>query len=214
MESLKIEDILSNLYVLSMLGSEENIELLKKQIKFNDSNVFYGLNFKKMFHNINPYDSKMIPHETKYYITFKTGAVACMLNHYYAISDAYKKGLKYAFFIEDDVELTDSIETLNKYISELPDNFDVLNFGWIPSIVLKERRVIPVEYSKNLYRGENMDRSGAFGYMLSREGMKKVLNILKDDFIISDLMFRYLNSFYTKEPLLTHQPAFVESRIR
>lgn len=214
MEEVTKEVFSSRLYVLSMLGSEENVKNLKKQLNFHDSNVFYGLNFKKMFHNVNPFDNPMIPFETKAYITFKPGSVACLLNHYYAIYDAFKKGLDYAFFIEDDVCLIEPLETLNEAIKELPENFDCLNFGWIPSIVKSERGITPQEYSKSLYKNNGMEQSGAFGYMLSRSGMERVINILKNNFIVSDLMFKYLYTYYMKRPLLEHQPAFVESRIR
>lgn len=214
MEEVTKEVFSSRLYVLSMLGSEENVKNLKKQLNFHDSNVFYGLNFKNMFHNVNPFDNPMVPFETKAYITFKPGSVACLLNHYYAIYDAFKRDLDYAFFIEDDVCLIEPLESLNEAIKELPENFDCLNFGWIPSIVKSERGITPQEYSKSLYKNNGMEQSGAFGYMLSRSGMERVINILKNNFIVSDLMFKYLHTYYMKRPLLEHQPAFVESRIR
>ena len=216
MEEITFNNFTENLYVLSMLdqSSDENIKKIKNIYNINDKNIFYGLNFKNMFYNTTPYENDILTPDLRSYITHKPGAVACLLNHYYAIFDAFKKNASFAFFIEDDVFPIEDFELLKKAIKELPNDFDCLNFGWIPSIVIGEHKVQPIEYSSNLYKGLNMECSGAFGYMLSNKGIQKVISLLSNKFIVSDLMFKFMDSYYMKKPYLGHAPAYEKSRIR
>ena len=53
MEEVNFDEFDSNLYVLSMIGCEENVENVKNKLNIEKFNVFYGLNYKKSIHNIN-----------------------------------------------------------------------------------------------------------------------------------------------------------------
>ena len=214
MEEVSFDEFDSNLYVLSMIGSEENVENVKNKLNIDKFNVFYGLNYKKSIHNINFYSSLIAPKIIMDYMIFNPGALACVSNHYYAVQEAYKSGKEFAFFIEDDVFPVQKFDLLNMSIKELPEDFDCLNFGWIPSIVVEERNIEPTSYSKLLYKKDGLECSGAFGYLLSKKGMEKYISILKDNIVPSDFIFSLLDTYYMKNPFLGHPPAYVPSRIR
>jgi GR25 family glycosyltransferase involved in LPS biosynthesis len=74
--------------------------------------------------------------------------IAISLSHFYAykqISDKYYNGL----IFEDDVILSDNFtDILNKYITQLPENYDMLFIGDGCNLHIEEHKLIP---NKNIY---------------------------------------------------------------
>lgn len=59
-----------------------------------------------------------------------SGAMGCLLSHYFIIERAKFLGWKAVLIFEDDVELHDNFNSLfNECIKDLPDNWDMLYFG-------------------------------------------------------------------------------------
>lgn len=208
------ESFWNNSFVLSMVGSGD------KYIRFCKVHgvkpkVVYGLNTSSDYiFDLKYNHSNLIDLETQYYINRFSGALGCHMNHFYAIQRALMDDYDFVVILEDDAELVGGLDGLIAAADELPNNFDALVFGWIPSIAFNERKNTPKEYSSRLYLVDGLDRSGAFGYLLSRHGMKDALTALSDIRIPSDLQFKFMNSFYTKTPVFNHPPASAPSRIR
>lgn len=204
----------SNSFVLSMVGSGEKYKRFCS-VHGVQPRVVYGLNTSSDYiFDLKFNQTNLIDLETQYYINRYSGVVGCHMNHFYAIQYAFMNDYEFVVILEDDVELADGLDGLIEAATELPEDFDALVFGWIPSIAFNERKNVPKEYSSRLYLVDGLDRSGAFGYLLSRNGMKMALTVLSDIRVPSDLQFKYMNSFYTKTPVFNHPPAYAPSRIR
>lgn len=205
-----------NLILLSMVGGSENVKAFRQLFEINPK-VFYGLNTANKFNSIDlKYDPQVSNPEIHYYSNRFPGTIGCHMNHYYAIHHALVNDYDFVVLMEDDVipnyatTFTNLVESYN----ELPEGWDCLNFGWIESIVLKERHHTPISYSDNLYSNLGMECSGAFGYILSKNGIKKSLSLLSDIRMATDYQFKFLNCYYTKIPFVNHPPAHAYSRIR
>lgn len=230
---LDISKFFDNLIVLSMCGgsgnvstflSYFNIDLLKDKTK-----IFYGLDTSDKFDLYRlKYDVRFTNKEIYSYSNMFTGTLGCHMNHFYAIHMALVNNYDYVVIMEDDVfpmsfynghtsfeKVRESfLEKMAECVNELPDDFECMNFGWIPSIVLNERQKTPTDYSLRLYDKLNMECSGAFGYLLSRNGIQKSLSLLSDLRMATDYQFAFMKSYYTREPLVGHPPANAYSRIR
>jgi glycosyl transferase family 25 len=79
----------------------------------------------------------------------KKSMMSLMNKHFYVyklISENYE----HALILEDDVILNDNfIENLNKYMTQLPDNFDMLFLGDGCNLHIKKDKLIP---NKNIYK--------------------------------------------------------------
>jgi glycosyl transferase family 25 len=79
---------------------------------------------------------------------FDNSQIAISLSHFYAykqISDKYECAL----IFEDDVVLSDNfIDKLNNYMSQLPENFDMLFIGDGCNLHIENDKLIP---NKNIY---------------------------------------------------------------
>lgn len=212
---IKKEDFFDNVYVLSMVGCSTLVDKFKELFpEFKRYTVFWGLNTKDTIQSIHFLENIDLPQDILRYSNMHPGVIGCHMNHFYAIYSALISGQKFAVFMEDDCFPVNDIEYLTESMGELPENWECINFGWIPSIVLEERRRVPVDYSEHFYKNTGMECSGAFGYILNIEGMKKALSVLSDIRIPSDMIFKFLNTFYLKKPLVGHPPAYAPSRIR
>lgn len=207
------EDFEKYSILLSMVGGSSNVKNFHKLFGYEPL-IFFGLNTADTISNlILRADADTNPEDYAYMNKFP-GTIGCHMNHFYAIYHAFICKWDYVVLIEDDVLPNSTFENLVQAINELPIIFECVNFGWIPSIVLKERNQQPVSYSEHLYKKDGMESSGAFGYLLSKPGIVKALSILADLRIPTDRMFKFMDTYYTKVPYFSHPPANAFSRIR
>lgn len=226
--NLNISKFFDNLIVLSMCGGSRNIPnfLTSFNIDLNkdETKILYGLNTADKFDSYRmKYDTNITNPEIYSYSNKFTGTLGCHMNHYYAIHMALSNNYDYVVIMEDDAFMNTNecgsgkesfLSKVKEYIDELPNDFECLNFGWIPSIVLNERKHNPVNYSNHLYKNDNMECSGAFGYLLSKNGIYRAATLLSDIRMATDYQFKFMKTFYTKIPLVRHPPAYAYSRIR
>lgn len=207
------EDFEKYSILLSMVGGSSNIENFHRLFGYKPL-TFFGLNTADTIAGLSLRSDPTINQEDIAYMNKFPGTIGCHMNHFYAIYHAFVCRWDYVILIEDDVLPNSSFEVLSKSLEELPSNFECVNFGWIPSIVLRERGQIPVAYSDNLFKKDGMESSGAFGYLLSKPGIAKALSILADLRVPTDRMFKFMDTYYTKVPYFSHPPANAFSRIR
>lgn len=226
--NLNTSKFFDNLIVLSMCGGSRNIPNFLTSFNINldkdKTKILYGLNTSDKFDSYKmKYDAYSTNPEIYNYSNKFTGTLGCHMNHYYAIHMAMSNNYDYVVIMEDDAfpnkgecgiirELF--LLKVKECVDELPNDFECLNFGWIPSIVLNERKHTPINYSYRLYNNYNMECSGAFGYLLSRKGIYRAATLLSDIRMATDYQFKFMKTFYTKIPLVCHPPAYAYSRIR
>lgn len=103
--------------------------------------------------------------------------IGCYLSHYRSVKQAYDQGYDRVCILEDDVLLEpDFGQCLNKLI-ELPDEYEMIR---LMALKVRARKVIEPLFEDNSLAHEIVrpERGwcGAQGYVLSRSGMKKIID--------------------------------------
>jgi GR25 family glycosyltransferase involved in LPS biosynthesis len=149
------------------------------------------------------------------------GEISLMLHHfecYKIISEKYD----YAIIFEDDVILADDFRNnIEKYISELPDDWDMLFFGEGHGVHIPQYRLIPgVNIYKKMTVLKNNIPGGIDGstkctdsYIVSKKCAQRILQLINRLQIITlplDHLLNKINHFcrfniYWAEPTLTIQ---------
>jgi glycosyl transferase family 25 len=138
-----MEKYVDNVYLINMDKDTERLDNVTKECnKFN-------INFER-FSGINPL--KLSEEELDKYVT-KTcqnicpnGIVGCGVSHMKIYEDALKNNYKNILVLEDDVNFTDDLyEELDKAMSELPEDYDILYLGCVG---LCDKNIV---YNMNLY---------------------------------------------------------------
>jgi glycosyl transferase family 25 len=122
-----MEKYVDNVYLINMDKDTEKLENVTKECKK------FNINFER-FSGVNCLN--LSEEELDKYVT-KTcqnicpnGLVGCAISHMKIYEDALKNNYKNILVLEDDVYFTDDLyEELDKAMSELPENYDILYIG-------------------------------------------------------------------------------------
>ncbi|WP_071890939.1 glycosyltransferase family 25 protein [Hymenobacter sp. PAMC 26628] len=102
------------------------------------------------------------------------GSVGCWLGHYSVWKRIVSQKIEYSMIFEDDVILAKSFNTkLNSVLENVPNDFDILflnsgnNYSHNKRVIINKRIFIPYQI-----------RNGAYGYIVSYSGVKKLLNMI------------------------------------
>lgn len=130
--------------------------------------------------------------------------VACTLSHLKAIKTSYDQGLEYALILEDDVEF-DYLDYKKYSLSFLLEELNKINGECIQlSIIVSRKNFLKYANSdKLLIKGE---LCSAVSYLITREGMKKVLDNFyntKNINVSEHTIFKIVNNYITK-PYFTY----------
>lgn len=135
--------------------------------------------------------------------------VGCYLSHYRVIQNAYDEGYDRICILEDDVLLEDCFgDCLNRLVG-LPDEYEMTR---LMALKIRKRKVVKPLFddcdSHDLVRPER-GWCGAQGYVLSRPGMKKILDSGCDLFEPIDKLYDHFFEFdlklYGVEPHLVYE---------
>lgn len=135
-------------------------------------------------------------------VTIRPGDYGCLLSHVEVIKTAKERQLECILVLEDDVEFIDGFQDrLNKAMSELPDNWDMLWLGGLPR-------------EKNEPYSDSLDRMfgswGTYGYVIRNTMYLTVLRVLSEQpikYSVDDYYGRLHskhNSFRTKVGYVIH----------
>ena len=165
---------------------------------------------------------KLNEHEKSRFKNLKDSEISLSLHHfecYKIIAEKYD----YAIIFEDDVILADNFKNvIEKYICELPTNWDMLFFGEGHSVHIPSYRITPginvykksVELNNTNIGGVNGSSRCADSYVISKKCCKKILEkINAPNYTISmplDHLLNYINYYnnfniYWSEPTITIQ---------
>jgi GR25 family glycosyltransferase involved in LPS biosynthesis len=151
-------------------------------------------------------------------LSMTTSVISLTLKHLYAYS-LVKELYPAALILEDDVILADNFLTkLTRYISELPDSYDMLFIGDACDLHIEESRLMPNKYvyEKCLYPtgwgGQGATRA-TDSYVISRQFAIKMFNYIKGlnnadpraDFFLNKALVDIDANVYWAEPTLVTQ---------
>ena len=134
---------------------------------------------------IENYDKDDIESESKFYSKeYKRSTMSLHLKHLY-VYKLLAQGTEDALVFEDDIILCDNfMETLNKYLSQLPTDYDMLFLGNGCNLHIEKEKILPHKfiYEKGLYPtswGGNGASRCTDSYLISNACAKKMFGYVK-----------------------------------
>ena len=122
-----MEKYVDNVYLINMDKDTERLEKVTKECKK------FNINFER-FSGVNPL--KLSKRELNKYVTrtcqniCPNGIIGCGISHMKIYEDALKNNYKNILVLEDDVYFDEKLyEELNKAMTELPEDYDILYLG-------------------------------------------------------------------------------------
>jgi len=137
------------------------------------------------FEFIEKYDKDDIESESAFYTkNYKRSTMSLHLKHLY-VYKLLAEGTDSALILEDDVILCENfMETLNKYLTQLPADFDMLFLGDGCNLHIEKEKLVPDKYvyEKGLYPtswgGDGASRCSD-SYIISNQCAKKMFAYVK-----------------------------------
>jgi GR25 family glycosyltransferase involved in LPS biosynthesis len=125
-----------------------------------------------------------------YGITLTKGGIGCALSHRNVWKNIlYTPNVRKALIMEDDVTIKDKKlfkQQLDNIINNAPKDYDVLFIGYHPASI----KYINTN-NKNAKYVKSAKTYGLFGYVVTKKGAKKLLNIDKYDYQIDTEISRH-----------------------
>jgi GR25 family glycosyltransferase involved in LPS biosynthesis len=148
----------------------DRLERVKKECEIVNIEFerFPGIKLSDLSKNIM---DKYVPHETQLYGA--NGMIGCGLSHLFVWKDAIKKNYKNILVLEDDVYFTDDFSSyLNKVMSELPADYDILFLG------CKDSVCVPPDNKKFNYIYKPHFPLLLHAMIISNKGLKKLEKLI------------------------------------
>jgi len=225
-ESFNLNDCnIEDIWCINLKKSKDRWEKIKTHnLNINRFNAVDGYKL-----NISDYENNGTCLEGVYDIHSEhagLGALGCSLSHL-TLWEHVKNNNKNTLIIEDDVIIPENLlEKYNNYISEIPNNWDIIFFGGNKIIGKKisDKIVSPIndlEYILNKYNIKNFNY-GSFAYMVNKKSFTKLLKLSKPlqytiDKHLRDIIFNNLNVYYLSPILINHdygQKSIIRNKYR
>jgi len=146
----------------------------------------------------------------------QSGAVGCALTHIQLYINLINESDEESAYIilEDDAVLCKNFELyFNKLLKKLPNNYDILYFGHHNKIpqekgVEKKDLIFQLKLAINSTKSLAYSYGGTFGYIISKNGARKLLNYINKNSMIAcvDTMAQYacdeMNTYYCEPNLV------------
>ncbi len=189
------------IYIINLDRSQDRWFNMKKQC--------IGLNCNR----IKAIDGKTLD-ESEYKNILKTNnmkknTIACFMSHLKCLKKFINSNDEYVIILEDDVNIVNDfnkkLKNIKKEIEEQDEKIDLIFLGGT--------RVCGTKFSKSLLKTKQTNKdcnAGTFGYMLSKEGAKKVYDKFNNDGILKMFdhqlrdYFSFLNVLSCNPPLIIH----------
>jgi GR25 family glycosyltransferase involved in LPS biosynthesis len=100
------------------------------------------------------------------------GLISCSYKHYLCVKDIIESNLNYGIIMEDNILIQQNVpETINKYLSEVGDDWDIIFDGDICNLHANNYTEGKLLYEVQRTRGLNF-------YLVSNRGAKKLIDSL------------------------------------
>lgn len=111
--------------------------------------------------------------------------LACNLTHLAVYNDALSKGYKKILVLEDDVVPHKAYHAMMDIINkQIPDEYDILHFGWIPltdDCQYWNYNVIDNQFiSQNIFKSKNL--WGLYAYSITEFFMREMVELYNNEF--------------------------------
>lgn len=171
-------------------------EKITKRIQGVDGLI---LDINNVSHNIITNEGKAdaLNEKLHVYVPLTVGAIGCALSHRNIWNIiANDDNINSALILEDDIDIDNEYHTkLQTYIPYIPDDFEILFIGYHPTSIEHNK----VSVNNLLLKCNKV--FGLFGYILTKKGAKKLLNIFPISYQIDTEMskaYTDMNAYIVK----------------
>lgn len=172
-----------NLYYINMEKSTERKQrFLTRMQQFNNYNIIrVSAITPQVLHNFDIKSNLLCS------LFMKPEEVSCTLSHLKAIELAYNNNDPYALIVEDDLIINKNINW-NYFISKLPKDWDIIQLYAFPTPHLNNNTK-NIILKKNWLVKTNIVLFSTAIYLISRQGMEKLLSRFVKNTNIKQIMF-------------------------
>ena len=170
-------DILKNIYVINLKSNQQRLEKIKKNFdKYNlQFNIFEAIDGKKLDkHTIKQYTTKLCRH-----FLCNKSMIGCAISHITLWKQLINDKHTNAYIIlEDDAIINDDFIPIISQLDKMDIQFDVLNIFCpllIPCFFNKETH----EKIGNYQTVTKLFPISATGYIITKQGAQKLVNLIK-----------------------------------
>jgi GR25 family glycosyltransferase involved in LPS biosynthesis len=199
---------IDKIYIINLEKDIDRWSVINKQCKINNLkierfNAIYGKELPNDHFDIKKYFPE------NHYLT--PGQIGCALSHIKIWEEAYQNNYEYIFILEDDAIIPNNfIERVTPILNSLPKDWDYLS--------LNCAYCYGKHFNKNLVKV--LYNLCTVSYMLSKNGIKKILDIISkhkineaiDDYLCTHF-FKNTNSFLAKDHFIIMNTDDFESNI-
>lgn len=104
--------------------------------------------------------------------TLNNAEIGAYLSHYRCIKSAYEEGIENLCILEDDINIEKDFSSILKKLIDLPKEYEFIR---LMELKRCKRKIINKISGKYLLTRPEKGTLGAQGYLINREGMKKVM---------------------------------------
>ena len=133
----------------------------------------------------------------------------CARNHYAIVKECYDRGFNSVLIMEDDIKFIKDSKLFIKFIDNIPDDYDVLQFG----AFTVDPKVLDIlnKFNKNIYWTTHryVHTWNCSMYALSRKGMQYYLAFMNKFFWVADgplykapVNHKLINSYLSTVPIV------------
>ena len=147
--------------------------------------------------------------------------LSCYLNHYWAIKTSYERGYNNVLILEDDIFFIFVLNMIHQTFDNIPKDYKMIKFSQQLHTVNNSTMYLFPNGDNGIqeFHKEYIDYKswGSAGYMLSREGMKELIDIYNSEIMPADNIMYKLNNkneiYITKYQILLFSPLCCQSNI-
>ena len=135
--------------------------------------------------------------DKKYGVDLTMGAVGCALSHRGVWNNIIDNNYKNTLILEDDVDIPDDfVDKYNKLSRDIPQDYDIVFLGYHPT----SDKYLYRDKQHKLLRTEKV--FGLYGYVVSLNGARKLLEMFPIDVQIDSVIGDYMDKLnvYLVEP--------------
>ncbi len=199
-------------WVISLDEQSEQTKALLASLRQQgvDASVFHGVDGRKGMPSLQGREKiNKLQSILRHQQMLTSSQVGCYLSHYRVIQKGYDEGYDRICIMEDDVILENEFgDCLNRLV-DLPEEYEMTR---LMALKIRKRKIIKPLFddsdSHDLVRPER-GWCGAQGYMLSRSGMKKILdngyNLFEPIDKLYDHFWEFGLKLYGVEPHLLYE---------
>lgn len=179
-----IQSRFDKVYILSLVNRKDRRVCLDRQLYTFGINPYINHFIEYYYGTTFPYNNIIAQsfNQTNKGRFTKPNEYDCARNHYAIVKICYELGYEHCLIMEDDILFLKDVDKIVDYIKEIPNDFDVVQFGGFTA----DPKIIPLMKGDKWFKHKNVGIWNCSMYALSRKGMQFYLAFMDKMFWVAD----------------------------